>query len=123
MKMTNNEIYTTANQLVAVFNDDTQRLPIKINFYLQKNKKTLVALAQDIEAARMEIAKSYGTLSEAQDQYIIPPENMEKAQKELNDLFDLEQEVPIGKISIDKIDEDLVLSAGQMDALMFMIDG
>ena len=48
---------------------------------------------------------------------------MEKAQKELNDLFDLEQEVPIGKISIDKIDEDLVLSAGQMDALMFMIDG
>ena len=123
MKMTNNEIYTTANQLVAAFNDDTQRLPIKINFYLQKNKKTLVALAQDIEAARMEIAKSYGTLSEAQDQYIIPPENMEKAQKELNDLFDLEQEVPIGKISIDKIDEDLVLSAGQMDALMFMIDG
>ena len=123
MKMTNNEIYTTANQLVAAFNDDTQRLPIKINFYLQKNKKTLVALAQDIEAARMEIAKAYGTLSEAQDQYIIPPENMEKAQKELNDLFDLEQEVPIGKISIDKIDEDLVLSAGQMDALMFMIDG
>lgn len=123
MKMTNNEIYTTANQLVAAFNDDTQRLPIKINFYLQKNKKTLVALAQDIEAARMEIARSYGTLSEAQDQYIIPPENMEKAQKELNDLFDLEQEVPIGKISIDKIDEDLVLSAGQMDALMFMIDG
>lgn len=123
MRMTNNEIYTTANQLVAVFNDDTQRLPIKINFYLQKNKKTLVALAQDIEAARMEIAKSYGTLSEAQDQYIIPPENMEKAQKELNDLFDLEQEVPIGKININKIDEDLVLSAGQMDALMFMIDG
>ena len=123
MKMTNNEIYTTANQLVAAFNDDTQRLPIKINFYLQKNKKTLVALAQDIEAARMEIARSYGTLSEAQDQYTIPPENMEKAQKELNDLFDLEQEVPIGKISIDKIDEDLVLSAGQMDALMFMIDG
>ena len=123
MKMTNNEIYTTANQLVAAFNDNAQRLPIKINFYLQKNKKTLVALAQDIEAARMEIARSYGTLSEAQDQYIIPPENMEKAQKELNDLFDLEQEVPIGKISIDKIDEDLVLSAGQMDALMFMIDG
>lgn len=123
MKMTNNEIYTTANQLVAAFNDNTQRLPIKINFYLQKNKKTLVALAQDIEAARMEIARSYGTLNEAKDQYIIPPENMEKAQKELNDLFDLEQEVPIGKISIDKIDEDLVLSAGQMDALMFMIDG
>lgn len=123
MKMTNNEIYTTANQLVAAFNDDTQRLPIKINFYLQKNKKTLVALAQDIEAARMEIARSYGTLSEAKDQYIIPPENMEKAQKELNDLFDLEQDVPIDKISIDKIDEDLVLSAGQMDALMFMIDG
>ena len=105
MKMTNNEIYTTANQLVAAFNDDTQRLPIKINFYLQKNKKTLVALAQDIEAARMEIARSYGTLSEAKDQYIIPPENMEKAQKELNDLFDLEQDVPIDKISIDKIDE------------------
>ena len=39
MKMTNNEIYTTANQLVAAFNDNAQRLPIKINFYLQKNIK------------------------------------------------------------------------------------
>jgi hypothetical protein len=31
-------------------------LPAKINFAIQKNKTTLLSLAQDIEKARLEIA-------------------------------------------------------------------
>jgi hypothetical protein len=45
MKMTNIEIYTNALGLNKAFSDNTQKLPIKINFYLQKNKATLTALA------------------------------------------------------------------------------
>mgnify|MGYP003298772097 CR=1 FL=1 len=61
MKLTNNQIYSYAIQLNEAFNDATQRLPMKINFYLQKNKETLTKLAQEIENNRMDIIKNYGT--------------------------------------------------------------
>ena len=122
MTMTNNEIYTYTRQLMDAFNDGEQKLPIKINFYLQKNKNTLLGLAQDIEKARLEIAQNYGTLDDAGEQYVIPNDKLAEASKELEDLFNLEQEVAIHKISIDSLSDDLMLSAAQMEALMFMID-
>lgn len=122
MTMTNNEIYAYTRQLMDAFQDGEQKLPIKINFYLQKNKNTLLALAQDIEKARLEIAQTYGTLDENGEQYQIPNEKLAEASKELEDLFNLTQDVNIHKISIDAIDGDLMLSAAQMEALMFMID-
>jgi hypothetical protein len=122
MKMTNNEIYTYTRQLMDAFQDGEQKLPIKINFYLQKNKSTLLALAQDIEKARLEIAQNYGTLDESGEQFVIPPEKMEAAAKELEDLFTLEQDVNIYKINVDNLSDDLVMTAAQMEALMFMID-
>lgn len=122
MTMTNNEIYMYTRQLMDAFSDGEQKLPIKINFYLQKNKNTLLALAQDIEKSRLEIAQSFGTLDDAGEQYIIPNDKLADASKELEDLFNLEQDVTIHKISIDSLNDDLMLSAAQMEALMFMID-
>lgn len=122
MTMTNNEIYTYTRQLMDAFNDGEQKLPIKINFYLQKNKNTLLALAQDIERSRLEIAQSFGALDDAGEQYVIPNDKLAEASKELEDLFNLEQDVTIHKISIDSLNDDLMLSAAQMEALMFMID-
>lgn len=121
--MTNNEIYVIAKNLIEQFSDSTQKFPIKINFYLQKNKTKLIGMAQDVEASRLEIITEYGTPSEEHDgQYIIAPDKVEIAQKELNDLFALEQDVQIYKVSIDDFPQDAVLTAGQMEALMFMID-
>lgn len=122
MKLTNNEIYEYASQLAQAFNDENQKLPIKINFYLQKNKKTLITLAQDIEKARLEIAKGNGVLDESGNQYAISPDKVSFVQNELNDLFSLEQEVDIYTVSIDSLNDDLVLTTSQMEALMFMID-
>lgn len=122
MKMTNTEIYTNALALNKAFSDNTQRLPVKVNFYLQKNKSTLVALAQGIEESRMEIVHAYGKPSDKEDQYEIPADKVDEAQKELNDLLDLEQEVTIYKVNIDNIPEDLVLTTEQMEAMMFMIE-
>lgn len=122
MTLTNNEIYMYTRQLMDAFQDGDQKLPIKINFYLQKNKNTLLGLAQDIEKARLEIAQNYGTLDEAGEQYVIPNDKLAEASKELEDLFNLEQEVDIYRINIDNLSDDLVLSAAQMEALMFMID-
>lgn len=122
MKMTNNEIYIRARQLMEAFQDGDQKLPIKVNFYLQKNKNTLLGLAQDIEQARLGIAQTYGVLDESGEQYQIPDENLEKASHELEDLFNLEQDVPVSMIKIDSLDDDLTLTTAQMEALMFMAE-
>lgn len=122
MKLTNTQIYNYTNNLFEAFNDGDQKLPIKISFYLQKNKNTLLQLAQDIETSRIEIAKTYGTLDEESSQYIIPPEKMEDANKELNDLFSLEQDVQIYTINIDNLSDDITITTAQMEAIMFMID-
>lgn len=122
MKMTNQEIYTYALALGKAFTDSEQKLPVKMNFYLNKNKKGLMELAQDIEEARMEIIRANGTPTEDGTSYTIPTDKIPEVNQELNDLFSLEQEVTIYKVSIDSFSEDLTLTTGQMEAMMFMIE-
>lgn len=122
MKLTNAQIYTYATALATAFQDTTQKLPIKVNFYLQKNKTVLTSLAQDIENARLDLIRANGELNEEGTSYKIPKEKVEEVQKELNDLFTLEQDVNIYTISIDSLSDDLTLTTGQMEAIMFMID-
>jgi hypothetical protein len=122
MILTNQDIYNYAIALNTAFADEEQKLPVKINFYLQKNKNTLLTMAQEIEESRMAIVKEYGSLDEESSQYIIPKENVEIASKELEDLFALEQEVNIYKVNIDNLSDNLVFTTGQMEAIMFMFE-
>lgn len=122
MLMKNSEIYNYAQALIEAFQDNTQRLPVKINFYLQKNKKTLLSLSQDIEQSRMEIAQNYGILNEEGTAYTIPEENIVAVNNEIQELLNIEQEVPIYKVSIDSFSDDLTITTAQMEAIMFMID-
>lgn len=122
MLMKNSEIYNYAQALTEAFRDNNQRLPVKINFYLQKNKKTLLSLSQDIEQSRMEIAQNYGILNEDGTAYTIPDENISIVNTEIQDLLNIEQEVPIYQVSIDSFSDDLTFTTAQMEAIMFMID-
>lgn len=122
MKLTNAQIYSYATALAEAFQDTTQKLPIKVNFYLQKNKATLISLAQDIENSRGDIVHQYGELTEDKTQYIIPKDKVEEAQKELDDLLSLEQEVNIYMIPLDGLSNDVTLTTGQMEAMMFMFE-
>jgi Ser-tRNA(Ala) deacylase AlaX len=79
-------------------------------------------LAQDIENTRIEIAQRYGKLDAETNQYIIEPDKINEASRELNDLFSLEQEVHIYKINIENLIDNLALTTGQMEAIMFMIE-
>ena len=103
MKLTNQEIFAYASLLTEAFNDANEKLPIKINFYLQKNKKLLIELAQDIENSRLQIAQENGQLDEERGQYAINPDKIEFVQKELEELFSLEQEVDIYTIDIESL--------------------
>lgn len=123
----NGEIFEMATNLIEAFQKDTESgektYPIKVLFYLRKNMKTLTELAQDIEKARVEIIKRYGTPSEENpEQYQF--ENQEKidaANKEFEELFDLEQEVTIYTIPLEAFN-DMELTEKQMDAVMEMIE-
>ena len=122
MTLTNNEIYNYATGLVTEFGPDCNiKLPVKINFFLQKNIKLLTEMAQDIDNSRMEIAKQYGVLNENGTSYIVPDDKMEEAYRELNELFALTQEVNIRTFNINDFN-DIELSYKQMNALMFMIE-
>lgn len=122
MKLTNNQIYNYAIELQKNFQDETQKLPIKINFYLQKNRNVLLELAQNIEQIRTGILETYGEINEETTQIIVPPEKIAEASKELEDLFALEQEVQIYTVSIDSFPDDINFTSGQMQAIMFMIE-
>jgi hypothetical protein len=118
---TNNEIYNYATLLGDAFNNSELYLPVKINFYLQKNITAITELAKSIEDSRMKIAQHYGKMNEDGQGFQIPPENIEQASKELEDLFNLEQEVKIYTIKLDTFD-DTQISTKQMQAILFMIE-
>lgn len=121
MKFTNYEIYNIIASYNEVFQDFNQYLPVKVNFYLQKNINTLAAAAQEIEQARLEVAKQYGILAEDSSSYSIPEDRIPQANQELNDLFSIEQELDIKTFSIEDFGS-VELTPAQMQVIMFMID-
>ena len=118
--LTNDEIYFINKQLNKTFEDSQQYLPAKVNFYIQKNKKKIAELAQEIEIARAEIIKNFGEQREDQ-KYYIPQDKIQEAQQELLDLLNIQQEIEVFTISLDDI-ENLHFTLPQMEALMFMIE-
>lgn len=117
--MTNLEIYNIANILSTEFKEDLV-LPVKVNFYFQKNMSAIVALAQDIDKSRMAIFQKYGTLNEEEQRYTFKPEDTDIVNQQLNDLFTLEQEVKVNLIELDWFG-DVSLTTQQMAAINFMI--
>ena len=122
MKLTNKQIYTYASNMLTAFSDKDQSLPVRLNFFINKNKKILLALAQDIEQARLEIAHRYGQYEQKSNQFIIEPDKIALAQDELEGLFALEQEVNISMIKAENLSDDFNLTTAQMEAIMFMIE-
>ena len=119
-KLTNNEVYSINEQFNKIFEQSQQYLPAKVNFYIQKNKKKIAELAQEIEIARAEIIKNFGEQKEDQ-KYYIPQDKIQEAQQELFDLLNIQQEIEVFTISLDDI-ENLHFTLPQMEALMFMIE-
>lgn len=122
--MSNLEIYNTATALSELFGEMVQteiKLPVKVNFYFQKNMNALVAMAQELEKERSNIIIKYGTPDpEDPDKIQVDSEHIEDANKELNDLFSLEQEVAINVIELDWFGE-INMTPQQVNAITFMI--
>ena len=120
MKLTNNTIYTLA-QGQREFIDFKSYIPAKANFAIQKNFSVLAAAAEEIEKARLEVAQHYGEVDESGTKYNIPTENLEIVNKEMIELFEIEQELNIRMISIDDLGS-AEFTPAQMQLIMFMIE-
>ena len=120
MKFTNQEIYSITLAYNKAFEKMESYIPAKVNFYMQSNIKKLAAAAEEIDAARMEIVKHYG--KETEGGYTIPQESVAAAEKELAELFIIEQEIEIKKFKIDDLGDKVELTMPQMQAIMFMIE-
>ena len=122
--MSNIEIYNTADALVELFSNMSEsnvQLPVKVNFYFQKNMNALVAMAKELEEERTNIIIKYGTPDpEDPDRVTLAPEKLDEANKELNDLFGLEQEVAVNAIELDWF-EGINMTPQQVVAITFMI--
>lgn len=117
--LTNLEIYTTAQALMENITTD-MNLPVKVGFYIQKNMKKMTELAQEIEKSRIEIFEKYGEKDEENNQYKFDKSVQDQVQKELNDLFDLTQDIKTNMLNLDWFD-DIDLNANQIAAISYMI--
>ena len=121
MKINNQDLYLLANKIANDFNNIDKYIPAKANFYIQKNIQLIAAAGAEIDKSRLEVAKHYGVLDEEKQLYLIPPESMDKASKELEELFSIEQELDIKIISIEDLN-GVEFTPAQMQAIMFMIE-
>ena len=119
MKLINQQIYSYATNLIN-FNIE-QRLPIKINFFLQKNIQMIVRAAEEIDRARIEVGEHYGVLNEETGAYQVPAEKLPAANQELNDLMLLEQDINLHIFKLDDFD-GIELTYQQLSNIMFMIE-
>lgn len=118
--LTNEEIYLTDQKLNKSFEQSNQYLPARINFYIQKNKKIIADLASVIEESRNAIILEFGS-PDGEGKVTISQDKIPEANKEIHDLFSIQQEVNIDLISLESI-EDYSFTMDQMEALMFMIE-
>lgn len=99
----NIEIYNLINLYQSLLKDfDNLFLPIKANFYFKQNIKTLICKGLEIDNFRSEIIKKYAKLEN--DKYKFEEDNLEKANKEIEELMSLEQELDIKLIPLSAFD-------------------
>lgn len=120
MKITNQKIYESALNLCA-FKNCNIKMPVRINFYLQKNIQLIQQAAEEVENARLAIGAQYGIPNKDGDGYSIPTEKLQEANQELVDLFNLEQELNIHIFKLSDFD-NIELSYQELSAIMFMIE-
>lgn len=121
MNLTNNQIYIHYNNLTQAFADETRQMPAKVYFYILKNQTALETLVQEIEQGKMYIIQKYNIQFSEDGQLLATPEDEQKANQELQELSNIEQDVNIYMVKLQDI-EELEFTPQQMNALMFMIE-
>lgn len=116
----NKEIYEIGNKFLTFFENNEKYFPARIAFIIQKNKKILIPLLEEIENSRNNILKEYGNILE-DGQVQIPEDKIKIVNQELEDLLNIKQNIEIITLPFEDI-EKLEFTMEQMEALLFMIE-
>jgi hypothetical protein len=120
-KMSNAQIFALSNKFIPMLNSETRYMPAKISYFMHKNRIKLVEQMGLIEEARVNIIKHYGVLNETTGLYDVPDSVLNEANKELNELLEIEQDVEISMIKLSDL-EGIDFTFEQMEILAFMIE-
>lgn len=118
--MSNEAVYSIADFLNTTFKDEVFYLSAIVNFFLHKNIEIFNSYHDLIEKTRRDIFYKYGEINEA-GELKIPYTQVEEANKELQNLLEIDQEVEYYLIPLSAL-KDLKLSNKQMQAILFMIE-
>lgn len=119
--MKNSDILNNYTKLQNIL-PSMRALPARVSYALVRNTNTLRSIVEDIEKVRYDIVTRYGTQDEEDaTKFMIAPENIEIAQKELTSLETTETHVDLVSLDIKDFD-GIELTPAEMDALMFMLE-
>lgn len=106
MKVTNEEVLTILKGLSEL---EELKLPlnIKTSYYLARIRQTLNSYANIIQDKQMEIYKKYGEQT-SRNEYKVPEEKMNELEKDLKDLFSVENEMEIQKLKLNDFGDNEV---------------
>lgn len=127
-KMTNREIITAINRIVAMQNREAENKEkifgdrIKVLYAIKKNKGRLEHLLRPYNEAREELLEECNKPdAQLHGELDIREDCLAKWNKEINELLDIEVDVDIHTIKLADL-EGLSLIQNDMEAVFFMID-
>ena len=126
MKLSNKTIYLYGIQLSKAQNEDGlidfNNIPVVINFFIQKNIREIIEAATLIENTKNFILKKYGKINpDNTDEIKIDQNYINDAQKDLDDLMEIEQDINIHPIKLSSL-KDSQITTKQLQLIFFMIE-
>lgn len=119
LQLTNNEIYSLAENILKNPIGDCTYIPVLYNFYIQKNIVKILSLRDEIDLCRKQIISHYGE-QDGEQGIRLKPEHIVAANKELKTLSNITQEVRLYQIPLSAF-IDLNLTTGELKGLLPMI--
>lgn len=127
MILTNREMVTFLNSVGII---KEMALPVKASYAIAKNIKKIEKEIEVYNEERAKLLDKYGEKDEegnlvvSEEQNIkIVPENVEKWNKDLNELLDIEVEVDIHKLKFSVLEESgTVMSISGIHSIDFMLE-
>lgn len=118
--MTNYQLYDLGKKYKQYFDNYDQYIPPRINYYLNQNFLLLKKEIQNLDKQKLYIWQHYG--HEENGKIIFPQSKISAAEKDFNELMQLESVVKFHLIPLSWFSEELTFTTEQMETLIPMID-
>ena len=103
---------------------DFTKMKLSVAYKMEKILKEGQVAVAAFHIRRIELAKKYGELNDAKDQYIFPDdETEEKFRNELKEMSEDEIELEVPKVHIDLLDEYINIEPVNVQFVSWFVDG